>query len=140
MTTRQTIQAITLPVGKRLMFLPEHFGELHLAVEFAVYNHTQALAKEYTGGLWQYRELSNGGAYMRPDTERRWQIQCATNGYQGEMSSDALGITATLFALSHLSFRYQGHPDGNKLAEHFHWLRDFALDHEEATEIFAAID
>jgi len=140
MKTKTSIQATPVPNGQRLRFLPGHFGGLHLAVEFAVYNHTQALAKEYTGGLWQYRELSNGGAYMRPDMERRWQTRCTTNGYQGEMSSDALGITATLFALSHLSFRYQGHRDGSRLAEHFHWLRDFALDHEEATEIFAAID
>jgi hypothetical protein len=52
------------------------------------------------------------------------------------MSADAAGITACLFALSHLSFQIQH----ESIASHFHTLRDFALDHAEASAILAAID
>ena len=53
------------------------------------------------------------------------------------MTADAAGITVCLFAFSHLSFEYL---QTEVFARHFHWLRDFALGHAEARQIFAAID
>jgi hypothetical protein len=64
------------------------------------------------------------------------QIRVDTNGYEGQMSADAAGITACLFALSHLSFRIEDEVIGR----HFHLLRDFALEHAEGAQILAAID
>jgi hypothetical protein len=40
------------------------------------------------------------------------------------------------FATCQLSSRYQS----STFVEHYHWLRDFALDHAECRAIFAAID
>jgi hypothetical protein len=60
-----------------------------------------------------------------------------TLGYDGEMSADAAGITVCLFACSLLSFEYRG---TEVFARHFHGLREFALEHPESTQIFAAID
>ena len=54
------------------------------------------------------------------------------------MSADALGITACLYAYSHLSFAQNSF--GELCAQHYHWLREYALDHSEAGAIFAAID
>ncbi len=59
------------------------------------------------------------------------------NGYRGEMTAEAAGITVCLFAFSHLSFAYL---QTEVFARHFHWLREFALGHSEARQIFAAID
>ena len=64
---------------------------------------------------------------------------CCINGYEGKMSADALGITACLYAYSHLSF------SGNAAfaevcAEHYHSLRAFMLEHAEASAILSAID
>jgi hypothetical protein len=55
------------------------------------------------------------------------------------LSADALGITACLYAYSHLSFNRR---DGlaELCAEQFHLLREYALDHPEAGGIMAAID
>jgi hypothetical protein len=53
------------------------------------------------------------------------------------MSADAAGITPCLFALSHLSFQMIQH---ESTANHFHQLREFALEHAEASVILAAID
>jgi hypothetical protein len=52
------------------------------------------------------------------------------------MSADAAGITACLFALSHLSFQIAH----ESIAEHYHQLRDFASDHAEASTTLSAID
>jgi hypothetical protein len=59
------------------------------------------------------------------------------NDFEGTLSADAVGITATLFTLSELSFRFQR---AEVLAARFHQLRDFAADHAEAGLIFRAID
>jgi hypothetical protein len=67
----------------------------------------------------------------------RVRLNVPGNGYRGEMTGDAAGITVCLFALSHLSFEYR---QAEVFARHFHWLREFALGHEEAGQIFRAID
>ena len=75
---------------------------------------------------------------MAPDSGPRFQI-ISPNGYEGFMSADGFGIAVCLFAYSHLSF-------GNRqdFAEcctwHYHWLREFAMDHGEAREILAVCD
>lgn len=58
------------------------------------------------------------------------------NGYAGHMSAEAAGITACLFAFSHLSFRIPA----DTISSHYYQLRDFALDHKESSAILAAID
>jgi Antirestriction protein len=93
------------------------------------------LAKDYSGGYWHFYELSNGGFYMAPECEPLILL-VAGNGYAGRMSAEAAGITACLFAFSHLSFRI---PD-EVIGCHYHQLRDFALEHPEASAILAAID
>ena len=94
------------------------------------------LVNQYTGGYWTFIELSNGGFSIAPQSDTTFNIFVSGNGYEGEMSADAAGITACLFALSHLSF--QIHDDS--IASHYHQLREFALDHAEASAILAAID
>jgi hypothetical protein len=134
--TSTKIDAREVPNDERLQILPRHFGRHMLTVEAAVYAFMRKLAKQYTGGYWNYFELSNGGFYMAPAHETPFDICVDTNGFENRMSADAAGITACLFALSHLSFQIQH----DTIASHFHQLRDFALEHAEASVILAAID
>lgn len=59
-----------------------------------------------------------------------------TNGFIGEMSGEAAGIVATLFALCQLA----GETEVEQHIEHYHSLRSFACDHVEREQILAAID
>lgn len=122
--------------GERINTLPRHFGRHLMQVESAVYGFMRRFSHAYRGGYWTFFELSNGGFYMAPEDGSRFALCIDTNGYEGEMSADAVGITVCLFALSHLSFLTVD----EGISEHFYWLRDFALQHPEAREIFAAID
>lgn len=135
-TTSLKIEAREIPNDERLQALPRHFGRHMLTVEYAVYAFMRRLSSQYTGGFWNYLELSNGGFYMAPTHETPFDICVDTNGFEGQMSADAAGITSCLFTLSHLSFQIQH----EGIADHFHWLRDFALEHAEASAILAAID
>ncbi len=134
--TSTTINAREIQRDERLQILPRHFGRHMLTVEYAVYAFMRKLADQYTGGYWNYFELSNGGFYMAPAHETPFSICVEGNGFEGTMSAEAAGITACLFALSHLSFQIEH----ESIAEHYHQLRDFALDHAEASLILAAID
>lgn len=138
----EPVTATRVPENRRLRALPNHFGRHMMLVESKVFDHIRLLDKDYTGGFWDFYELSNGGFFMRPAGEKQHAIGRADigwpeNGYTGTMSSEAAGITACLFALCDVSARV---PDPDRIADHFHLLRDYAADHAEAGEIFAAID
>ncbi len=132
----QNVQAREVRNDERMQMLPKHFGRDMLTVEYAVYAFMRKLASEYRGGYWTFFELSNGGFYMAPEGENTFQISVDSNGFNGPMSADAAGITACLFALSHLSFQVRN----DSVANHYHQLRDFALEHAEAGAILSAID
>lgn len=121
---------------ERLELLPRHFGGHMLTVEHAVYSFMRQLAGNYAGGFWKFFELSNGGVYLAPSREATFKIGVEGNGFSGEMSADAAGITACLFALSHLSFEISN----DSIADHYHLLLEFAAEHAEASAILSAID
>jgi hypothetical protein len=133
---RTSVLAQRVEDTERMLALPRHFGPRLLIFEGAVYEFMRRFAAEYDGAYWQFYELSNGGFYMAPGG-RTFRFAVDSNGYAGEMSADAAGITVCLFACSHLSFRYS---DDDVFGNHFHLLREFAAEHTEASAIFAAID
>jgi hypothetical protein len=130
------VEAYPVSRQARMGTLPRHFGPHMMTVEGRVFDLMREYCADYSGGCWQFYELSNGGFYMVPHLGRV-SLSVPSNGYRGEMTADAAGITICLFAMSHLSFEY---PQTEVFTRHFHWLRDFALGHAEARQIFAAID
>ena len=134
-----TIRHATLvPEQRRETFLPTLFGRQHLIIaENTLYNLMGLLSpRDYGGGFWDFYEHEGKPLYLVPTSRPCYRITCETNGYEGDVSADAAGIIATLFALSHLSFKYES----DLLAEGYSRLYAFAADHPEASEIFQAID
>ena len=136
-------QTLTSPIvtslvsdAERMLTLPRHFGSHMLEAETTVFAWLRELSADYEGAYWHFYELSNGGFYMAPDVSEPFRIEVVGNGYRGRMSADAAGITACLFAYSHLSFRFRDGPFG----DHYAWLLDFAADHAESAVILAAVD
>lgn len=134
-SSRMSIQAYPVPEHARIETLPKHFGRHMLTVERCIYDFMSQFAGAYWGGYWRFFELSNGGFYMTPPDEA-YDIRVDSNGFRGRMSADAAGITVCLFTYSHLSFKYPT----DTFARHFHWLRDFALDHPASGIILEAVD
>ena len=124
-----------IPEDERSQVLPRHFGKHMMRFEGAVYRFAEELCTQYRGGLWNFYEIEGGGFYMAPEGPAV-QVRVDSNGFEGEMSADAFGITVCLFALSHLSF----HVEAETLATHFHLLREWAMEHPEVRPIFSAID
>jgi hypothetical protein len=130
------ITAHLIAEDARLDALPRHFGLHMLRLEDAVFDFMRQFAKGYVGGYWDMLDLSNGGFYMRAGSEPV-DFRVPSNGFEDDMSADAAGITVCLFAYSSLSFQF---PAEEIFSRHFYHLRAYALEHPEASLIFAAID
>lgn len=123
----------------RIHHTAELFGvNFPMHIEPFVYCVTGSMDRAYQGGYWNFYALSNGGFYMAPKSDAISIVIC-DNGYEGLLSADALGITACLYAYSHLSF---SSIDGfaETCARHYHLLREYMLEHSEAGAILRAID
>jgi hypothetical protein len=141
----QTITRILVAEAERMAFVDKMFGMSYvLKLEPIVFRFTEQLAENYDYGYWEFFTLSNGGFYMAPRSETIFNVS-ADNGFEGQMTGDALGIVACLYSYSNLSFG-----DGNAstgqggfaetCAEHYHLLREFMFGHVEVRSIVRAID
>ena len=137
-TTDTTITRQLLDDEQRLSVPAEIFSFDFLRLEMAVYAMTDNLSPDYKGGFWDFYLLSNGAFFMAPSSDKQFRVVC-DNGFEGELSADALGIVASLYAYSHQSF---GGPSkfAETCAEQYHLLREYMFDHAEVATILSAID
>ncbi|MFL9933631.1 antirestriction protein [Paraburkholderia sp. RL18-103-BIB-C] len=136
----KTITAKAVPTVERLRFLPEFFTpRLMIQAEGMLYNQAGQLCADYKGGYWNFYRLSNGGFYVAPETDRRFNVSVQGNDYEGEVGADAFGVIVTLFLLGALVW-IDNADLREKFSDHYYQLRDFAKDHAEAGAIFRAID
>jgi hypothetical protein len=148
MTKDMTLTCTLVPESLRTSITADLFGAYFpLQLEPFVFSMASRLSEDYSGGYWNFYQLGNGGFYMAPegmssdgvapDSAGSFQVT-SLNGHEGMMSADALGITACLFAYSHMSFGEGVFAE--TCAEQYHLLREFVFSHSEAGEIFRAID
>jgi hypothetical protein len=132
------IKRVLIKESDRVTHTANLFGfHFPIHLEPLIYATADRLSTDYTGGYWDFYTLSNGGFYMAPAGDTILHV-CCENGFEGELSADAFGITACLYTYSHLSF--SGILIADMCAQQYHGLREYALDHPEAEGIMAAID
>jgi hypothetical protein len=154
----QPVTASLVAEAQRLDFLPTYFGpRLMMRGEALVYAWLRRLCEHYSGAYWHYYTLSDGGFYMAPRLAESLAIEVDGNGFRGELSADAAGIVATLFALGQLAAEAADREAAaseagdaltevaasearDALSDRFHFLRGFAAGHAEAEAILRAID
>ena len=131
-----TILAKEVPEAARRNFLFNHLKMRSLAFESWVFTFAQNFSDQYSGGLWTFYELDNGGIYLAPAEQRTWDVLVATNGFTGKLSSDAFGVMVSLFALNFIVCE----TPTDDLIDKYYLLRDFACEHPENVAIMGAID
>ena len=94
---------------------------LFVAIGRASHHHSQTVGG-FLATLWPFA-AGVGVGWVVSSRRSLWRLRA--------------GITVCLFTYSSLSFEYFG---DEVFADHFHRLRDFALEHAEASAIFGAID
>jgi hypothetical protein len=125
-----------VPDAERLAFTPMLFGRHYLRGESLVYRWMETLCNSYNGGYWDYLTLSNGGGYMAPKFDGNVKICVAGNYFDAEMSADAAGVVASMFALNQLANSTRD----EEIIERYYALRAYALSHPDSYLIMQAID
>lgn len=133
---RETITATPVAEDNRMNFMPKHLGRHLWQGQNLFPAYLERMSPDYSGAYWEFFELSNGGWYIAPMSDQHFNMSWSGNGYEGEMSADAAGITASLYALCHLA----NTTEEDAIISAYHLLRDFAVGHPEGQEILAAID
>jgi hypothetical protein len=141
-----TITRTLVAEAERMDFVDKLFGLSYvLKLEPIVFRFAEQLAENYDYGYWEFFELSNSGFYMAPRSDTIYDVS-ADNGFEGQMTDDALGIVACLYGYSNLSFGDSNACTGSggrfaqTCAEHYHLLREFMFGHVEVRSILRAID
>ena len=128
-----------IPDGQRMSHTAKLFGaHFPMVIEPVIYGITDRMSEDYRGGRWLMYALDNSGFYMAPDSDQIFQVSC-DNYFTGELSADALGITACLYAYSHCSFS-KDKVFGRTCADHYHRLRAYMFEVPEVASILHAID
>lgn len=148
-----TITRTLVPELERMDFVDRLFGLSYvLQLEPIVFRFAEQLAENYDYGYWEFFALSNGGFYMAPrngpEAPRASAIYSVrtANGFEGQVTADALGIVACLYSFSNLSFGDSSASTGGGgqfaqiCAEHYHMLREYMFGHVEVRSILRAID
>ncbi|MDQ9197764.1 antirestriction protein [Cronobacter sakazakii] len=134
------ITASVVPDELRIGFWPQHFGSIPqwITLEPRIFGWMGRLCADYHGGIWNFSTLSNGGAFMAPESEhdKTWALFNRMNGNGAELTGEAAGIVACLMAYSHYACR----TECDAMTEHYYRLRDFALHHPECSAILYLID
>ncbi|WP_236074772.1 antirestriction protein [Paraburkholderia nemoris] len=125
-----------VPAERRTEFFPRYLGGHFLKGESMIYDWARRLSAEYTGGSWEFFELSNSGFYVAPSRSNALMVEWNLNSFSDTMQPDAFGIVVTLFTLCHLSEITMD----DSIIERFYALREFALNHVDAGKIFRAVD
>jgi hypothetical protein len=114
----------------------KHFSGLCAVAENLIYEWMDRLCEDYHGGYWNIYELSNGGFYMAPKTDARFEVCCFGFGDSVRLSADGAGLVATLFAVNQLA----NSAGEDHIIELYYLIRDYVFGHDEAGKIFRAID
>lgn len=115
-TVADRIECMPVPDEKRAAFWPQHFGSIPLwiTLEPRIFAWMDRFCADYSGGIWNFYSLSNGGAFMAPDadSDEKWSLFNSMNGNGGELSAEASGIAVCLMAYSHYGLQPSRLPDG----------------------------
>ncbi|WP_318366346.1 antirestriction protein [Enterobacter sp.] len=134
------ITATVVSDEQRIFFWPQYFGAFPqwVLLEPRIFACLDRLCTDYSGGIWQFYTLSNGGAFMAPedDDDEKWRLFNCMNGNGAELSAQATGIAACLLEYS----RHACRTDCDAMTEHYYRLRDYALAHVECRAIMSIID
>ena len=139
-TDTDRIECMPVPDEQRAAFWPQQFGSIPqwITLEHPIFGWMDRFCRDYSGGIWNFFTLSNGGAFMAPENENdeKWTLFNSMNGNGAEMSAEAAGIAVCLIAYSHHACR----TECNAMTEHYYRLRDYALLHPDCHAIMRIID
>ena len=99
----------------------------------------EKLAPAYSGGLWNYIEISNNSMYMAPDETESFLIS-DSNYFSGSVSPDLFGLIVCLLIYGELRFAGDWEKFPRLCSRHFHLLQQYAMRRPDADIILEALE
>ena len=129
----------------RLNFLPDIDNQLFMLIENTIYDFASEHITNYTGGHWEFVELSNGGKFMYPSNDKKILLNNVMNYFSKEVKAVTAGLSITALAFGRLASRAHSKWDMEstvKFDSYFHKLKDYAisLDNQETMDFLRFID
>ena len=128
-----------VPENRRMGFYMKHFLRAGFVTCELRYTHLmRMLCAEYTGGYWEFVELSNGGFFVYPRIVGDLDLVWSGNFFEGKASAKVAGIIVTIFTLS----SYYDLPDPDHYVIKAELLKDYVsqLPEDIVSLIYQAID
>ncbi|PSU44771.1 antirestriction protein [Photobacterium frigidiphilum] len=136
------ITKIIVNDDKRLNFLPS-IAQKYIHFEAAIYHYASKHIEDYAGGYWVFLELSNGGKFLHLQDNGPQRLYNTMNYFEGMVSSEAAGIAISAMVLADfgaIAYSAGDEAQAQRFYDFYYQLRDFALEHNEASEILAFLD
>ncbi|ROQ49303.1 antirestriction protein [Marinobacter sp. 3-2] len=130
------IEVTVVGDDERLDTLPTYFGDRFLEAENAIFAYMRHLCENYSGGYWTFYETTNGAFFMAPDIEGTVRVSNPGNGAEAEVSWQAAGLIACVFAVNHCVWTYRT----DQFGEQYDRLMAYVYDHPESWDILLLID
>lgn len=128
------ILASTVSSAARAAAMASHFGTSSTVVETEFLGWMQRLCASQPLGPWRLVELSNGGAYLAPESSDRFDLCLEGRGFESQVSPDVAGVIATVFALNTLTWR-----GWRSLTGKYGKLIAYVGNHPDRTRILGAV-
>ena len=139
MTTTQhatpAVISTQVPEHRRMSCVFRSFGRYAVYVEQYAQDVMRESCTAYSGGYWDYFELSNNGFYMAPTGVDRYSVS-RSNYFEGELSAQAVGLMVSLAGIMTAWGKYEV----DFLALRYESLLDYARSHAEWSLIRQALD
>lgn len=122
----------------RMDFLPRHMGIFQFSFEGLLYAFARKLCADYDGAYWDFYEEYEGEGFFfcAPRMSEKYVTARWEDNYsEEEVSTQALGIVATLFALN-----YMAQSGEERAIQKYYALLDYVPTHPEARAIYSLID
>lgn len=136
----QPIVAKLVSDDLRHQFLPAYYRGVFLWAESLTFDYANRFIAGYSGGYWEFFELSNGAFFMAPSGEDLLRVVVTDNYTDVEVSPEAAGIIVTLYTLNYLMHARVRAADRDRFIELYYKLLDYARDHKDGAAIRMAID
>lgn len=107
-----------------------------LGFEQRLFNVANFLCPAYDGDHWKGKIIKAELGFAMPTHKTHYQIYVQGNGFEGQMSAEAFGLTVTLFTLCHLAEVTQS----EACITLYHRVLNTIITSDEATLVWAAID
>lgn len=123
-----------------ISFWLQYFGSIlqWIIFELIIFVWMDCFCMDYSGGIWNFYMLSNGGVFMVLEVENDefWLLFNMMNGNGGDMSVEVVGIVVCLMVFSY----YVCCIECDVMMEYYYCLWDYVFNYVECNVIMYIID